>query len=328
MLKLIVNALTWSQRLAFGGGGGSGSNVTEWKPLDELRPYHPAIVEQQAALSSRPYTPYEGERFADLNSVQQQGLQYMLDLTANSSPDVNAARNVTMNTLAGNYANPYAMAQTRVAQNEYLPMDNPYLRSAIQSGQSDLADSYLKATAPSRDAMFAMQRDFGGSAHQQRITDDQNQLLKGMQAVEQQYGLPAYMQSTQLAESAIDRGLQAQTGDINRATGAYEAERARQMSAIPQALANYQNELGAAKAMTSVGDVYQQQQQQMLNEAFNEFSRAQAYPQEQLDAMLNSLIRASGGFGTQTATQTQNTQINPASALLGAGMLGYGLYNM
>jgi hypothetical protein len=94
---------------------------------------------------------------------------------------------------------------------------------------------------------------------------------------------------------------------------------------VPSAISLYQNDLGAAKTLTGVGDALQQQQQLVYNDLANEWARSQAYPQTQLDSFLNTLIRASGGFGTNTATTTQNTSINPASALLGGGLMGYGL---
>jgi hypothetical protein len=325
MIHFLLSILRWPLRFGIGGGGGGGSNVTEWKPLDELRPYHQQVVSNAAELSSQPYDPYPYNRVADMNSTQLEGLQYAADLSRSGSPATAAAGNMTLNTLTGGYKNPFATGTTAVGQNDFMGINNPYLRGMIQSGQEDLAKAYRFGTAPQNDAMAALSRNYGGSAHQQATQMNQDQLLKALQGVESNYGNMAYQQSAGLAESALDRGVQAQQADRASASGAWESERARQMASVPQALGLYQNDLNSAKTLTGVGDALQQQQQTVYDDLANEWARSQAYPQQQLDAFLNTLIRASGGFGTNTQTTTQNNSINPASALLGGGLMAYGM---
>ena len=326
LIKSILSILRWPLSVGFGGGsGGSGSNVTEWKPLAELQPYHKQVVEQASSLASQPYNPFPYNRVADMNGTQMEGLQYAADLSKSGSPATAAAGNMTLNTLTGGYKNPFATGTTAVAQNDFMGINNPYLRGMIQSGQQDLADSYRYATAPSTNAMYAMGNAYGGSAHIEQQKMQQDQLLKAMSGIESQYGNQAYQQSAGLQESAINRGVQAQQADRSSASGAWEAERARQMAAVPEAIGLYQNDLNSAKTLTGVGDALQQQQQSVYDDLANEWARSQAYPQTQLDSFLNTLIRASGGFGTNTATAQQNTSINPASALLGGGLMGYSL---
>jgi len=327
MLQSLIKLLWVGPRTMLGGGGGSGSNVSKWEPLAELRDYHPEAISAAAQLAAKPYTPYPYQRVADINPIQQQGLQTVMDLAVTGTPSTNAAQNVTLNTLTGGYANPYANMATEIAGNPYMPMDNPYLRGAIQSGQQDLANAYGRGTAAQTDAMAALSHTYGGSAHQDRITQNQDQLAKALSSVEMQYGLPAYQQAGQLAESAINRGTQAQQTDIARAAQGWEAERARQMSAIPQAWQNYGQQMGAGQALTSVGDVYQNQTQNLLNQAYQDWSGAQQYPQQQLENFLSALVRGSGGFGTNTATNVTQQAWSPASSLLGAGLMGYGLLN-
>ena len=283
------------------------------------------MVENAAKLSSQPYEPYPYNRVADFNNTQLEGLQYAADLAKSGSPATAAAGNMTLNTLTGGYQNPYATMQTAVGANEFMGINNPYLRDMINSGQRDLADNFRYAVAPNTNAMYAMGNAYGGSAHLEQQKMQQDQLLKAMSGIESQYGNQAYQQSAQLAENAINRGVQAQQADRASASGAWDAERQRQMASVANALGLYQNDLNAAKTLTGVGDAFQQQTQSVYDDLANEWARSQAYPQQQLDAFLNTLIRASGGFGTNTQTSTQNTSMNPASALLGAGLMGYGL---
>jgi hypothetical protein len=326
MISCLLSILRWPLKFGIGGGsGGSGSNVTEWKPLEELRPYHQQIVSEAANLAAQPYSPYPYNRVADMNDTQKQGLQYAADLAKSGSPATAAASNMTLNTLTGAYQNPFATSQTAVGQNDFMGINNPYLRGMISSGQESLADQYRYAVAPNTNAMYAMGNAYGGTAHLEQQKMQQDQLLKAMSGIESQYGNQAYQQSANLAESAIDRGVQAQQSDRASATNSWEAERARQMAAAPQAIGLYQNDLNSAKTLTGVGDALQQQQQSVYDDLANEWARSQAYPQTQLDSFLNTLIRASGGFGTNTQTSTQNTSINPASALLGGGLMGYSL---
>lgn len=326
MIKFILSVLRWPLRFGIGGGsGGSGSNVTEWKPLEELRPYHQQIVSEAANLAAQPYESYPYDRVANMNSTQLEGLQYAADLAKSGSPGTAAAQNMTLNTLTGGYKNPYATGTTAVGQNDFMGINNPYLRGMISSGQQSLADQYRYAVAPSTNAMYAMGNAYGGSAHLEQQKMQQDQLLKAMSGIESQYGNEAYNQSANLAESAINRGVQAQQADRASASNAWDAERARQMASVGNALSLYQNDLGAAKTLTGVGDALQQQQQLVYDDLANEWARSQAYPQSQLDSFLNTLIRASGGFGTNTSTTNANTSLNPASALLGGGLMAYGL---
>jgi hypothetical protein len=359
-IRFLLSIVRWPLRFGIGGGsGGSGSNVTEWKPLAELQPYHAQVVGEAAQMASEPYNPYPYNRVAEMNGTQLEGLQYAADLARGGSPVTAAAGNMTLNTLGGAYQNPYATMQTSVAgnpmagattatgSNDFMGINNPYLRGMIQSGQEDLTKAYRFGTAPQSDAMAALSRNYGGSAHQQATQMNQDQLLKALAGVESSYGNMAYQQSaglrenelnrntnaqqTDLArnaglyENAINRGIQTQQSDKAGASSAWEAERARQMAAVPNAIGLYQNDLNSAKTLTGVGDALQQQQQSVYDDLANEWARAQAYPQTQLDSFLNTLIRASGGFGTNTATTQQNTSINPASALLGGGLLAYGM---
>lgn len=294
---------------ALGGGGGSGSNVTEFKMPEELQPYRLPVVQQAADLASRPYEQAPFNPIAGLNPTQQYGLDWTRNLAVGGSPGTNAAQAMTLNTLTGGYQNPAA-----TAQNRFQPMDNPYLQQMIGSAQDDIVNAYRRGTAAQTDAMAARSGIYGGTSHLEQQQMNQDQLLKGLSGIETQFRMPAYQQATGLEENAI-----------NRLGSLWEAERGRQMQAAPQAWQDLQNNLGLAQSVTGVGDVYQQNEQQALNAALNSWNAQQAYPQSQLDNFLNTLMRASGGFGTSSSTQSTNYATNPAAALLGTGLLGYGL---
>jgi hypothetical protein len=219
--------------------------------------------------------------------------------------------------------------------NAMYAMGNAYGGSAHLEQQKMQQDQLLKA-------MQGVESQYGNQAYQQsanlreseiarRMAGEQSDLSRNAGLYENAINRDVSTQQTDLArnaglyENAINRGVSAQQADRASASQGWEAERARQMASVPNALGLYQNDLGAAKTLTGVGDALQQQEQSIYDDLANEWARGQAYPQTQLDSFLNTLIRASGGFGTNTATQTQSNSINPASALLGGGLLGYSM---
>lgn len=133
--------------------------------------------------------------------------------------------------------------------------------------------------------------------------------------------------NSQLGEAALNRGLTAQTNDLNRASQYWAQERQNQVGALPLAMQAQQNDLNNAKALTSVGDAQRQYQQDMLNAYKNNFTQYQQYPFQMLDAFGSILSRASGNYGSSTSQNTQNYQANPLAALIGGGLLGAGAYN-
>lgn len=138
-------------------------------------------------------------------------------------------------------ANPYMGANVTPGLNPYLPQSNPYLDAMIGSAQGDLVDQYKRGIAAQTDAAATMGHVYGSTGYGDQTQQNQKQLLDALSGVEMQMRFPAYQQSSQLAEAALARDLAAQQFNVgqgaqlgesalSRATGAWDAERARQMA--------------------------------------------------------------------------------------------------
>jgi hypothetical protein len=89
-----------------------------------------------------------------------------------------------------------------------------------------------------------------------------------------------------------------------------------------------QADMQAAQMLTGVGDAYRTYEQQLLDAAQNQYNQAQQYPITMSDLYANALARASGGMGTNTTTQTQNTGNSTLANLLGGGLAGLAGYSL
>lgn len=94
----------------------------------------------------------------------------------------------------------------------------------------------------------------------------------------------------------------------------YGDERNRQMQANLFAPSAAAADYADSQALMGVGDVYQGQQQNLLNFGYDEFQKAMNYPYQQLGT-LSSALNATGGFGQQTGP-------NPYQSSRAAGALG------
>jgi len=87
-------------------GGGSSTSVTSSELPPELRPLASAYTNKAIGLSDKPYQPYTGQRYADLNGVQQIGLGMTTNRALNGSQTMNNAES-NLNQMMSGGQNPY-----------------------------------------------------------------------------------------------------------------------------------------------------------------------------------------------------------------------------
>jgi hypothetical protein len=142
-----------SQRYKGGGGGGS-QTVTQTQQLPKYaQPYAIQLMERGAGLSNKEYTPYQGQRIAELNNNQNTAL----GMTANQA----------MNGFQGQ--GDVGDLYQRTVRGDYLtPDSNPYLRATADAIGTD-----FNRTVGAQNA--SMQRTagaFGNSGLQQKMSMD------------------------------------------------------------------------------------------------------------------------------------------------------------
>lgn len=128
-------------RIVCGDGGGGGDSSSTSRPFipDELKPLANRYTDLAIQYSNTPWQGFQGQRFADLNGTQQQGLDMIQNRAQNGSQTMGNAEGALNNMLTGNQTNPYLdslvnKAQQSVADN-FNYMAKPQLESAgVQSG--------------------------------------------------------------------------------------------------------------------------------------------------------------------------------------------------
>lgn len=250
------------------GGGGGGQSTTTQSIPDELKPLASAYTNKAINLSNQGFTPYGGQRYADLNPTQNLGIGMVQDRALNGDPTMNAGAGFLQRSLAsgpqGATANPYAQ------------QGNPYLDAAVNKAQGNVLANANAAAARSG--------SFGNSGIAEQAAKQMSDLASTM------YG-NAWGQQAQLAESGAGRNdamFQNWMGNNLNATG--------------QALNYGQSAYNDANQLMRAGQMLQDQQQQNLDFNYQTFQDAQNLPYKHLGAM--SGVFGSNLGGSSTTTQS------------------------
>jgi hypothetical protein len=322
-----------------GGGGGSPppppaaaagptqTTVANTNIPEYLRPYAETMLgatQQQLfntvqnpdgttqITGAKPYQPYSTnpqDYIAGFSPLQEQALNTTANLqTPQQYQD--ASQMAAMSGVgAMNAGRNYAMQAT----NPYVTQAymNPYLQASLDPQLQEIQRQYdITGTREMSEATRA--NAFGGS--REALMAAENQRNKNMamnQAIGQGYN-NAFQQAQQAQQFGANLGLQGLGQGVSAAN---------QLAGIGgQQLAATQ---GIAQSQMQAGTAEQQQQQNIMNQAIQNYATAQQYPQQQLSFM-NAMLR---GLPTQ-ATTTQQYQAAPSTLnqMTGLGIAGVGAY--
>lgn len=186
-------------RLICGGGGGGSSTTTQSIP-EELKPLANAYVDKAVNLGNTGFTPYTGQRYADLNSTQQQGLDAIMQRATQGSQTVNNAEGQLNQIIAGGNTNPYLDQMVSKAQDS---VRSGYNTAAVNSGSFGNAGLAEQAGRQMSDVATSM---YGQAYDQDRA--------RQMQAIGMapQFGNQAYTDAQQMLNAGQIQQDQAQQG--------------------------------------------------------------------------------------------------------------------
>jgi hypothetical protein len=191
-------------RMICGGGGGGGESRTVQNIPDELKPLATKYAEDAIALSGRGFTPYTGDRFADLNQTQEQGLQAIQNRALGGSQTVNMAEQQLQNNIQGGQTNPYLDAMVNRAQDSVRGQFNTAAVNSGSFGNSGLQEQFAKQLGDTASNMY-------GQAYE----TDRNRQMQSI-GMAQQFGNQAYTDANQLLNAGQIRQDQDQQGrDFN-----------------------------------------------------------------------------------------------------------------
>lgn len=186
-------------RLICGGGGGGSSTTTQSIP-DELKPLANAYVDKAVNLGRTGFTPYGGQRYADLNQTQQQGLDAITQRATQGSQTVNNAEGQLNQIIAGGNTNPYLDSMVDRAQQNVVSNFNTGAVNSGSFGNSGLQEQFQKGLGDVATQMY-------GQAYDQ----DRSRQMQGI-GMAQQFGNQDYQDAQQLLNAGQIRQDQAQQG--------------------------------------------------------------------------------------------------------------------
>jgi hypothetical protein len=358
-VEKLVNFFTLGIGGGSGGGGGGTQTSTSYSTnLPEYaQPYYSELMKQAGkavyttdssgnVTGVQPYQQYQGQRNAAFTPSQIEQQQNTLALGTPSqfgqaSQGLQAGQNLGYGaglqglSQALNYQPQQVGTQQfgNQAASQYM---SPYLMQSLAPQLAYQQQLYGQQNAAN--AMGALGRGtFGGG--RQALVASQNQQNQNMNLANiLGQGLnTGYTNAQQQFNADQARSLQAQ--QANQQAGAQQAALSGQLgqagltaglqgsTALGQLGATQQTaDLARLQAQGAVGAQQQQQQQQALDTAYQNWQTAQNYPKSQLEYLSNILRGNAGALGSTNVqyAQPQST----ASQIAGLGLAGLGLYNV
>lgn len=298
-------------------------------------------IANQNAVSQRPYTPYQGPRVAGFTPTQQQGFGLTNNAATAYVPGLNQATQMTQQATqapgAADVAQPWlAQAGQTSVQNvgQYM---NPYTdqvvsriadlgaRNLRENIMPALQSKYISAGQLTAPAASGPGTPSGLMTDTARAVRDVSDDVLAQQSAALQQG---YNAATGLASGDLSRQLQ-----VGQAAGNLTDAQLRQRLLGASQLGNFAGMeqtygLQGAEALMGVGNQQQALNQQNLDIGYGDFLRQQGYPQEQINAMLNTLKGVQGAVPTMTQQEGiqptgQPAQYAPSTAsTIAGGLLG------
>ena len=294
-----------------GGGGGSGEQSYKWS--EDMAPYWRSLLTGAGAAANQDARTFRqdtgGSRVAGLSTPQWQAGENFVAMNARTGDptrSLNAAQDATRSTLGDDYltgskASPYGRA------NQFQGMNNPYHAAVTQQGLDQIRENYRIGTEPETTRLFNMSGAFGGSAHQNAIANNQSGLAKALSDHTYKMWNDQYNRSAAMDESYLDRG-----------SGAWNAERGRQMQAIGAGQNENDMAIRRGGAMMSYGDLIRSIDQGGKDEAYGDWFSGRNQHRNNLSWLSGLLGSAQGGM---SPAQLQAGPSGGSQALGGAMLL-------
>jgi hypothetical protein len=284
--------------LEFGGsGGGNTTTVQKSDPWSGVQQPLLNAYSQAENLYENPanYPQYfQGQQVAPLTSQQNSAINNAVNLGLGSNPLMSSASNQLQSTINGDYlnSNPVYSDLANYANGNMLSAGNPYFQG--------MAQQISNAVTPAVNSSFESAGRYGSGAHANALSS----------ALSNEIGNLAYQNYNQ--------GQQNQLSAAGTLGNAYQNERAQQLQAAMLAPQSYNAQLQGANTALNASSIPQQQQQNEINAAMNEFNYNQNLPYQMNQQYLGLLT--SNPFQTGTTTQPYFT--NQAAGALGGGLSG------
>lgn len=329
--------------MSSGGGGSGGSTTTTTELPDWAQPYATQLLQRGSDLSTQGIPTYGGQTVAGLSGTQQQGLDSVNNATGYAASVANAAGGNQANVINGvgkpNISNPYTgnISASGAANSFADPSNNPYLANTVNASNQAITQAYNSSVAPQTLAQFRNAGAFGGSAQQQATQNNQYTLANALSnntanMYNAAYNTAAGVASQNAAQqNAVNMGNQAIGTNANNAynqnvSNNYYTGLNAGTQAINTAI-NASGQYGsqAAQQLTA-GGVPQQNNQDQLNAAYQQWYNQVNQPYAQLSTLSKALSGALGSGASTSISQSNPGSGSTLGSLLGLGAAGAGAY--
>jgi hypothetical protein len=313
-------------RWCFGGKGGGGTNetitsgTTTTTSLPEYaEPYMTRLMQRGEEISNREYEPYDQQRIAELNEMQESGFEAIGGL-GETYGDAYDQGEATINSAAGDAYSNYG-AQT-YDPSRADPYFNQYLDRVLDTQQSRMTDRFQEQRAE-REGQAAQAGAFGGSRH--GIQDFLSQREENRQFNE--------MENQTLAQG-FDRAHQLGMGaaQFDEGSMARETQLGLAASELRGRLGGAQAGLGTMRHERAMEDINAQLagggqrralEQENLDQAYRDFANQRDYERGQATFM-GSILHGVPISPVSEVQQYENP--NQLNQLLGLGIGGLAMY--
>lgn len=185
-------------------GGGGGQSTTVQNIPEELKPLASKYASDAINLSNQAYTPFTGQRFADMNQTQMQGLDAITQRATQGSQTINNAEWQLNDIIAGGNTNPYLDQMVGRAQDSVRSGFNTAAVNSGSFGNAGLAEQFQKGLG-----------DVASQMYGQAYETDRGRQMQGI-GMAQQFGNQAYQDAGQLLNAGqIQQDQQQQGLDFN-----------------------------------------------------------------------------------------------------------------
>jgi len=130
--------------LGLGGGGGGQTSKTTQSIPKELKPLAKAYANKAMGVGNQKFSPYGGDRYADLNQTQNQGLQAMIERARGGSQTMDNAEDSLNQMISGGNTNPYLDEMVNRAQESVKSNFNTAAIDSGSFGNSGLQEQFAK----------------------------------------------------------------------------------------------------------------------------------------------------------------------------------------
>lgn len=278
-------------RRLYKGGGGSSTTIPTIP--DELKPLANLYTQRATDLANTPYQAYNGTGVVGMNGTQNQALQMIQNRATNGDALANTGSSYLQNMLQSGpqsaTQNPYG--QVSGGTNQYAGA-NPYLQQNIDAALNDVTRSYNNTVKPAQTNAIVGSGSFGNSGLAQTQSEQERQLAGTLGNVASSMRMQDYGNQQQLAESGLNRNLQAQTTNAtlgndwaSRNDAQYNNYRNQNLSAA-QLAPTYANQAYTdASQLLNAGNAVQNNAQNQADFAYQQFQNQQNDPYKKLQAI-------------------------------------------